>query len=101
VTLSEPLEIDSSDDEGHFEGGKVAIGAEYRSQSEQGFIVGIFDQRAGVLLRKTNINPRLFKVIDAYGNEENDIFDYSEENIQIESGKSKNSKDEDHDFDAL
>ena len=78
VTLSEPLEtIDSSDDEGHFGGGKAAEGAAYRSQSEQGFIVGIFDARADALLRKTGINPRLFKTVDAYGNEEEDLFDRS------------------------
>jgi translation initiation factor IF-1 len=82
ITLSESLdELESSDDEGYFGGGKIALGAELRSQSEQGYIVGMFDTYTCSLLRKTKINPRLFKVLDAYGNETDDIFDRSEEEI--------------------
>ena len=101
VTLSEPLEsVDSSDDEGHFGGGKAAAGAAYRSQAEQGFIVGIFDERADALLRKTGINPRLFKTVDAYGNEEEDLFDRSaaaaaaDEETVVETKTKRKSKAE-------
>lgn len=80
VTLSEPLEeMDSSDDEGHFGGGSAAAGAAYRSQSDQGFIVGIFDASAAKALRKTRINPRLFMVQSAEGEVMDDLFDRSEE----------------------
>jgi hypothetical protein len=80
VTLSEPLEtMDSSDDEGHYGGGSAAIGASYRSQSDQGFIVGIFDAAAAKALRKTRINPRLFMVQSTEGEVIDDLFDRSEE----------------------
>jgi len=78
VALSVPLdELDESDDEGHHGGGCVA-GAAFKSQVDQGFIVGIFDERAGAQLRKTRINPRLFRVADGHGGEAEDYFDRSE-----------------------
>lgn len=77
VALSVPLdELDESDDEGHHGGGKAAAAA-FRSQADQGFIVGIFDEYAGAQLRKTRINPRLFRVADGAGGEVDDIFDRS------------------------
>jgi len=77
VALSVPLdELDDSDDEGHHGGGKVA-GAAFKSQVDQGFIVGIFDERSGAQLRKTRINPRLFRVADGAGGMVDDYFDRS------------------------
>ena len=85
VTLSEALEeLDSSDDEGNFGGGKARGGAEYRSQADQGFIVGIFDDHIGAKLRKTRLNPRLFKVQDGAGTEMEDLFDRSEVTGEVE-----------------
>lgn len=77
VALSEPLEeMDSSDDEGHFGGGAARAGAAYRAAADQGFVVGIFNAAATAALRKTHINPRLFRVEgDALGLD--DLFDRS------------------------
>ena len=93
VTLSEALEeLDSSDDEGNFGGGKARGGAEYRSQADQGFIVGIFDGRSATQLSKTRINPRLFKVTDAAGVEMDDLFDRSEMTGDVELAEGEVAK---------
>lgn len=111
VTLSEALEmLDSSDDEGNFGGGKARDGAMYRSQADQGFIVGIFDERIGAKLRKTRLNPRLFKVQDGTGAEMDDLFDRSEvtgdaelvEGMVAKKGKKgKKSEDEEISIDDI
>ena len=78
ISLTEALEdLDESDDEGHFGGGKAAAGAAFRSAADQGFIVGIFGDRAIAKLQKTGINPRLFRFADATGAEMDDLFDRS------------------------
>jgi len=78
ISLTEALEdLDESDDEGHFGGGKAAAGAAFRSGADQGFIVGIFGDRAIAKLQKTGINPRLFRFADATGAEMDDLFDRS------------------------
>ena len=97
VTLSEPLEeLDESDDEGNYGGGKARLGANNRSQADQGYIVGIFDERIGGKLRKTRINPRLFKVQDGTGVEMDDLFDRSDSNFVDEDSNRKGKKSDDY-----
>ena len=78
IALSVPLdELDDSDEEeGTYGGGSLAAAA-FKSQADQGFIVGIFDERAGAQLRKTRINPRLFRIDDGKGGETEDYFERS------------------------
>ena len=104
VTLSEPLEeLDDSDNEGNFGGGKARSGAEHRSHADQGYIVGIFDERIGGKLRKTRINPRLFKIQDNTGAEMDDLFDRSDSDfVEGEvTKKGKKSDDDEIDVDAI
>lgn len=102
VSLTEPLEeLDSSDEEGNFGKGVSRAGAEHRSQTDQGYIAGIFDVRTAAELQKTRINPRLFKVIDiCTGAEVEDMFDRSEaaggaEEEKVVPKKKKKRSDDD------
>lgn len=95
VSLTEALEeLDSSDDEGNFGGGKARAGAEFRSGADMGYIAGLFDAHTTEQLRKTRLCPRLFKVQDEQGNLVDDLFDRSgAEGGDLGDGETKDKKE--------